>query len=138
VNHSFATAAGGVVSTASDVATWIEALVSGRVLEAVWQQRWLDGVQPENPAKPAGHKYGYGIAQIAWGPNTIYFHGGETAGFNSFMGYDPRNKVTLVVWSNLTVSLDDQPTANVLMLKILDQIYTDSPLTPTAPATNTP
>lgn len=138
VNHSFATAAGGVISTASDVATWIEALVSGRVLDAAWQQRWLDGVQPENPAKPAGQKYGYGIAQIAWGPNTLYFHGGETAGFNSFMGYDPRNKFTLVVWSNLTVSLDDQPTANVLMLKILDQIYTDSPLTPTAPATNTP
>ena len=27
-------------------------------------------------------------------------------GFNSFMGYDPTNQVTLVVWTNLTVSLD--------------------------------
>ena len=138
VNHSFATAAGGVVSTASDLATWIEALVSGRVLAAAWQRRWLDSPQPEDPAKPAAQKYGYGIAQIAWGPNTIYFHGGETAGFTSFMGYDPRNKVTLVVWSNLTVSLDDQPTANVLMLKILDQLYRDSPLKPTAAEPNMP
>jgi D-alanyl-D-alanine carboxypeptidase len=49
-------------------------------------------------------------------------------GYNSFMGYDPDNRVTLVVWTNLTVSLDEQPTANTLMLKVLDQIYLVSPL----------
>jgi D-alanyl-D-alanine carboxypeptidase len=32
------------------------------------------------------------------------------------------------VWTNLTVSLDEQPTANALMLKVLDQIYVVSPL----------
>ncbi|MGB6600693.1 MAG: hypothetical protein WBE77_06385 [Candidatus Cybelea sp.] len=47
------------------------------------------------------------------------------------MGYDPANKVTLVVWTNLPVSLDEVPTANALMLKVLDQIYVVSPLTPT-------
>jgi hypothetical protein len=31
----------------------------------------------------------------------------------------------------LTVSLDEAPTANALMLKVLDQIYVVSPLTPT-------
>jgi D-alanyl-D-alanine carboxypeptidase len=61
-----------------------------------------------------GQRYGYGIVQISWGPNTIYFHGGETSADNSFMGYDPNNRVTLVVWTNLTVSLDEQPTANTL------------------------
>ena len=66
----------------------------------------------------------------SWGPNTIYFHGGEMPGFNSFIGYDPANKMTLVVWTNLTVSLDGQPTANALMLKVLDQIYVVSPLPP--------
>jgi len=50
------------------------------------------------------------------------------------MGYDPANKVTLVVWTNLTVSLDEAPTANTLMLKVLDQIYAASPLTPTQSA----
>jgi D-alanyl-D-alanine carboxypeptidase len=77
---------------------------------------------------PKGQRYGYGIIQISWGPNTIYFHGGEIPGFNSFMGYyDPDNRVTLVVWTNLTVSLDEKPTANILMLKVLDQIYVVSP-----------
>lgn len=45
----------------------------------------------------------------------MYYHGGETAGYNSFMGYDPANKVTLVVWTNLPVSLDEIPTANALV-----------------------
>jgi D-alanyl-D-alanine carboxypeptidase len=49
-------------------------------------------------------------------------------GYNSFMGYDPVNDVTLVVWTNLTLSLDGQHTANTIMLKMLDQIYAVSPL----------
>jgi len=44
------------------------------------------------------------------------------------MGYDPVNDVTLIVWTNLTVSLEGQPTANTIMLKMLDQIYAVSPL----------
>jgi hypothetical protein len=58
----------------------------------------------------------------------VYFHGGELPGFNSSMGYDPDNDVTLVLWTNLTVSLDGQPTANTMMIKMLDQIYAVSPL----------
>ena len=53
------------------------------------------------------------------------------------MGYDPANQVTLVIWTNLTVALDEEPTANALLLKVLDQIYVVSPLSspasPTAP-----
>jgi CubicO group peptidase (beta-lactamase class C family) len=132
LNHSFATAAGGVISTANDLATWMQALVTGRVLNAGYQRRWLDSVQPEDPSKPDGQQYGYGIARLHWGPNTLYFHGGETPGYNSFIGYDPANKVTLIVWTNLTVSLDEQVTANALMLKVLDQIYVVSPLSPSS------
>jgi D-alanyl-D-alanine carboxypeptidase len=138
LNHSFAAAAGGVISTANDVATWIRALVAGRVLNPATQRRWLDSVKPEDPSKPEGQQYGYGIAQFHWGLTKIYFHGGETAGYNSFMGYDPINQVTLVVWTNLTVSLDMSPTANALMLKVLDQIYVVSPLTPPPSATVAP
>jgi D-alanyl-D-alanine carboxypeptidase len=131
LNHSFAAAAGGVISNADDLATWIEALVSGRVFDTAYQQRWLDSLLPVDPSKPDGQQYGYGISQLRWGPNAMYFHGGETPGYNSFIGNDPVNKVTLIVWTNLTVSLDDNPTANALMLKVLDKIYVVSPLTPT-------
>jgi hypothetical protein len=33
-----------------------------------------------------------------------------------------------VIWTNLTLSLDGKPTANSIMLRMLDQIYTVSPL----------
>jgi D-alanyl-D-alanine carboxypeptidase len=130
VNHSFAAAAGGVISTADDLATWIQALVAGRVLNPAYQLRWLESVRPEDPSKPDGQQYGYGIGQLRWGPNRMFFHGGETPGYNSFIGYDLANQVTLVVWTNLAVSLDEAPTANALMVKVLDQIYVVSPLVP--------
>ncbi|MGB7047771.1 MAG: serine hydrolase domain-containing protein [Candidatus Cybelea sp.] len=132
LNTTFGWAAGGAISNANDCATWIQALVSGRVFDARYQERWISSLRPEDPKKPYGQRYGYGIIQILWGKNSIYYHGGETAGYNSFIGYDPANKVTLVVWTNLTVSVDEIPTANALMLKVLDQIYVVSPLTPTA------
>src|SRR5438874_4376946 len=127
-NSSYATAAGGVISTANDLATWIQALVGGKVLNADSQRQWLDSLQPEVPSKPEGQKYGYGISQISWGPNTIYFHGGEMPGFNSKISYDPTNKLTLIIWTNLTVSLDGQQTANTLFVKMLDHVYKVSPL----------
>lgn len=130
LNHSFATAAGGVTSTANDLAIWIRALVAGDVLDAEYQRRWLDSLQPQDPSKPDGQRYGYGISQLRWGPNAIYFHGGETPGYNSKIGYDPANQLTLVVWTNMAVSLDGQQPANTLMVNLLDQVYQLSPLSP--------
>ena len=134
-NPSYASAAGGVISTANDLVTWMQALVGGRVLNADYQHRWLDSLQPEDPSKPHGQQYGYGITQLRFGPNALYFHGGEMPGYNSFMGYDPTNRLTLVVWTNLTVSPDGKPTANTIMLKVLDQVYVESPLRPAQTAT---
>jgi D-alanyl-D-alanine carboxypeptidase len=139
LNHSWAWAAGGAISNADDLATWIQALVSRRVFDAKHQQLWLDSLRPMDPKKP-GQEYGYGIIALRWGTNAIYNHGGETAGYQSFMGYDPANKITLIVWTNLTVSLDEIPTANALMLKVLDQVYVESPLrqAQTSTPTSTP
>lgn len=127
-NPSYAQAAGGAISTADDLAIWMDALVGGKVFGPEWHDRWLGGLQAEDPAAADGPKYGYGISQISWGPNRMYFHGGEMPGYNSFMGHDPDNDLTLIVWSNLTVSLDGQPTANSLMLQMLDRLYVVSSL----------
>ncbi len=127
-NPSYALAAGGAISTADDLATWMRALVGGKVFDADYQRQWLESLEPQDPTAPGGQKYGFGITEISFGPNRVYFHGGEMPGYNSFMGYDPVNDVTLIIWTSLTVSLDGKPTANVLMLKMLDQIYVVSPL----------
>jgi D-alanyl-D-alanine carboxypeptidase len=128
LNPSFATAAGGAISTANDLAIWIRALVTGRVLNAEYQRRWLDALQPQDPSKPDGQEYGYGISRLRWGPNAIYFHGGEAPGYNSKISYDPANQTALVVWTNMAVALDGQQPANTLMVNVLDQIYEVSPL----------
>ena len=106
----------------------MRALVGGKVFNADYQRQWLASLEPQDPAAPDGQKYGYGISEISFGPNRVYFHGGEMPGYNSFMGYDPVNDVTLIIWTSLTVSLDGKPTANTIMLKMLDQIYAVSPL----------
>ncbi len=123
-NPSYATAAGGVISTADDMATWIRSLVTGKVLGPASQKQWPDSVQAEDPAAPDGQKYGYVIAYQRFGPQVaMYYHGGELPGFNSFIGHDPDNGVTLVVWTNLTVSLDGRATAIALLPNILNQVY---------------
>jgi len=135
-NSSYATAAGGAISTADDLATWMKALVSGKVFDADYQKQWLTSLQAEDPAAPDGQKYGYGVSYQRFGPNAaMYYHGGELPGFNSFMGYDPDNDVTLVIWTNLTLSPDGKTTAQAMLAPVLDEIYAGlnlvSPATPT-------
>ncbi|MFR9803333.1 serine hydrolase domain-containing protein [Pseudonocardia sp. RS010] len=57
-NPSYAWAAGGMISTADDLATWIGALVGGEVFDADLGRRWLDSPQPTDPDEPAATQYG--------------------------------------------------------------------------------
>jgi D-alanyl-D-alanine carboxypeptidase len=126
-NSSYATAAGGAISTAHDLAAWIRALASGKVLGAEHQQQWLDSLLPEDPDNPTGgQSYGYGISYQRFGPDAaMYYHGGEMPGYNSFMGFDPDNDVALVIWTNLTLSPDNRTTANAMLPVVLKEIYSD-------------
>lgn len=136
-NPSYAHAAGGVISTADNMTTWIRALVSGKVFDADFQRQWLESVRAEDPENPNGQKYGYGISYQRFSPTaSMYYHGGELPGFNSFMGYDPDNDVSLVIWTNLTISPDDKTTAQAMLASMLDEIYTGLSLA--APPTPTP
>jgi len=137
-NPSYAYAAGRVISTGADIETWIRSLVSGKVFNADYQRQWLDSVQPEDPNKPDGTKYGYGISYQRYSPTAaMYYHEGVMPGFNSFMGYDPDNDVSLVIWTNLTLSPDNTLTANALATTMLHAIYTGLPLAPAPTPTTT-
>ena len=130
-NPSFGWAAGGVISTAADLATWIKALEGGDVLDPEYQQIRQDSGQLMDPNNTYNW-YGYGIQQLRWGPNILDIHGGQTPGWNSQAAHDPANDVTLVIWANLTKSLDNSWTAVDMMLKAVDQIYAMSPIPPTS------
>ena len=79
------------------------------------------------PTKPDGEKNGYGIAQFSWAGNTVTQHGGETPGYNAFIGVDTANQMTLVIWCNQPVTTNLLPTVNSMMIEVLDQIYVHSP-----------
>jgi D-alanyl-D-alanine carboxypeptidase len=126
-NPFYALAAGGAISTANDLAPGYVPSLGAKFSMPTISANGSRVLNRKIQAKLGGQEYGYGIALIKFGPNKVYFHGGESPGFNSFMGYDPVNDVALVIWTNLTVSLDGLPTANTIMRKMLDQIYTSSP-----------
>ncbi|MFP3468302.1 hypothetical protein SB754_22680, partial [Leifsonia sp. SIMBA_070] len=62
---------------------------------------------------------GYGIAQM--GP--LYGHIGEMPGYNSFMGYDPVNDVTVVIWGNLAPTIEGQAPAARVAAELLPFVY---------------
>ncbi len=126
VNPSLAWASGAVISTASDLARWIEALVGGQLFNAAYQRTWRESPQPANPSNPNGVRYGYGIAQRPVGANRIFFHNGEVPGYNTFACYDPMNRVTLVVWTGLGLSVDGSGPAETIAEELFDSIYLDS------------
>jgi D-alanyl-D-alanine carboxypeptidase len=137
-NSSYATAAGGAISTAGDLATWMKSLVSGKLFNGDYHHQWLTSLQAEDPDAPDGQKYGYGISYQRFGPNAaMYYHGGELPGFNSFMGYDPDNDVALVIWTNLTLSPDGKTTAQAMLPTVLDEIYAGLALVPPPTPTTT-
>jgi D-alanyl-D-alanine carboxypeptidase len=91
-NPSWGWAAGAGISTTSDLLRWAPALAKGTLLKPATQAQrlqWVGG---------GGAKYGLAIFDV----QGYLGHNGELPGFQSFMGYNPANGVTLVVLTNLT------------------------------------
>jgi D-alanyl-D-alanine carboxypeptidase len=118
-NPSWTWSAGQGISTANDLATWVEAMVKGDLLDEKTQQLRMDSVAPTDPSKPNAAGYGYGLAQM--GP--MFGHTGELPGYNSFMGYDPVNDVTIVVWGNLAPAATGAAPAARLVEKLVPYVY---------------
>jgi D-alanyl-D-alanine carboxypeptidase len=53
----------------------------------------------------------------------MYGHTGEMPGYNSFMGHDPVNNVTLVVWSNLAPTADGRDPATTIARSLVGMLY---------------
>ena len=118
-NPSWGWAAGAGISTANELATWVEVLVAGELLNAEWQRRRLDSVRPIDPDNLNTAYYGLGIAKFG----NLYGHTGELPGYNSFMGHDPVNKVTLVVWTNLAPTVDGKDPATTIAAALINMLY---------------
>ncbi|WP_426977645.1 serine hydrolase domain-containing protein [Pseudarthrobacter sp. O4] len=129
-NPSWTWAAGQGISTAGDLASWAEAITAGKVLNPEMQKIWLDSPRPVNPGDPGGALYGLALAKFG----NLYGHTGELPGFNTFMGSDPVNKVTLVVWTNLAPSADGRDPAATISKALLGELYAPAAAPPPTPS----
>ncbi|XPP26184.1 MAG: serine hydrolase [Leucobacter sp.] len=131
---SWSWAAGGVISTADDLTKWAHALGGSELLGEELHQEWLTDMGPMDPANPDdGPQYGLGIEQARFGSNRLYLHEGELPGFNTFVAVDPAHDVTIVIWTNLALSLDGQPNAKAVAGDVIGQLYTTPLGTPALP-----
>ena len=118
-NPSWAGAAGAGISTAEDLAKFAKGICDGSLLNRRWQRTRLDSIRSVEPSNP--HSSGYGLAIAKRG--AVYGHGGSLPGFQSFIGYDPARKLTLVVWTNLKASPRGLPCAQTIAERLLGRLY---------------
>lgn len=122
-NPSWAWAAGAGISTAHDLADWVEALTDGRLLDEEFQDLRLESPRSTGGDQPGGALYGLAIAKFG----ELYGHTGELPGYNSFMGHDPDRDITLVVWANLAPTPDGRDPATTIARTLAESIYPAAP-----------
>jgi D-alanyl-D-alanine carboxypeptidase len=135
-NPSWGWAAGGAISTAGDLTTYVKKLVRGGLLDAQTQKIRLDSLRPTNPAQPDTGGYGLGIA--AFGP--LLGHDGQIPGYMTFMGYDPNADLSIVIMTNLATAPSGEGSALTILKSMLPTFYPGLavPGDPAARPTTTP
>jgi len=120
-NPSWAWAAGAGVSTARELADWVEALTDGTFLSAELQERRMTELGPvvaPDGSVAEGSRYGLGIADFGgW-----IGHNGSLPGYQSHMVRHPDTGVTLVVWANLSPAVDGSSPADAIAAAVKDAI----------------
>jgi CubicO group peptidase (beta-lactamase class C family) len=119
LNPSWAWAAGAGISTVADLASWVEALAEGKLLDPDMQAKRIASVQSTDPGQPDAPQYGLAIAKFG----ALYGHTGEVPGFNTFVGTDPQKKLTIVVWVNLDPTADGRAAAELIAKDLIDEMY---------------
>jgi len=92
-------AAGGIVSSAPDIARWARALYGGDVLSADSLTEMIDYTyHPDSQ----GGSYGLGTRTRTFGTQRMFGHTGALRGFNAAMWYLPSLDLTIVLLTNRT------------------------------------
>ncbi len=94
--------AGGIRSTANDLLIFLAANMG--IIHSPLQPAMKNMLSVRRTAGPG--------SQVALGwhivkGSGVIFHGGQTNGYHSFLGYDPHRKIGVVVLSNANMAIDD-------------------------------
>ena len=131
---SWARAAGGIVSTTSDMTRWERALYGGRLLPPQ-QQAELESLVSTTTGQPIGSTsvtdpqgFGSGIAQLT-DPQlgTFWFYEGETLGFRALHAYFPDSGLIIAI--GLNSATDDDQSAT-LMKSVYDTLRANGMIHP--------
>lgn len=100
---SGAFSAGGILSTASETASFVDALFTGRILSAsslVQMQTFVDAPDPDAPFQQG---YGLGVRNLVIDGHSLVGHTGVIPGYSGIALHNPREDYTIVILSNLSV-----------------------------------
>jgi CubicO group peptidase (beta-lactamase class C family) len=111
---SWAGAAGAIYSTVEDLLKWNQALYGGKVLNEASVAAALTPVVLKN-GEEAPSRYGYGLGLNKFRGEDIVGHSGGLHGFITQLSYYPKEKLTVVMFSNT-----DQPEVNFDPTKIAE------------------
>lgn len=89
-DYEVAFAAGGICSTAKDIALFYKNLIAGKLLK------------PESVVllKEIEYGYGLGLMRFPFGERQFYGHGGKIENYNATAGYYPKDKLSIAVIAN--------------------------------------
>lgn len=100
--------AGAIVSTPSDLVSFIDALFDGRLIKPA----------SLNQMKTISDGMGFGIMQFPYDKKTVFGHGGGIDGFSSILVYIPEDRLAVSYCSNGSVySIND------ILLRTLNNYY---------------
>ncbi|MET8132927.1 serine hydrolase domain-containing protein [Streptomyces sp. NPDC005251] len=117
ISPSWAWAAGAGVSTLDDLLRWAPVLADGELLSPRTQRERLTFVPTsDQPGRPT---YGLAIANFFG----FLGHDGQIPGCNSFVGYDPKRRATVVVPVNLNQSPDGAAPSDELTKLVLSEVF---------------
>ena len=99
-NPSISSAAGGILSTVSDLHRWNDALYNGKILKPSSLKKFMTRTSGMDHPILGKVGYGYGI-MMSEGRSVSYFHSGYVKGSPSLLIYYPQTKTSVVLLSNI-------------------------------------
>ena len=104
--------AGSLVSNIGDMLKYTNIQISG-------EKKYL-ALGYEKYARTSDTQYDIGLGWILDTKNNIIWHNGETYGFNSFIGFDRKHKIGIIVMANNAGQADNNST--IIGLKLLKEL----------------
>ncbi|MFC0772644.1 serine hydrolase [Terrimonas alba] len=132
---SWAGGAGAMYSTVDDLLKWNQALYNGKVLNEKSYQAAITPVVLKDGKEPP-NKYGYGLGLNKYRGLDIIGHGGGLHGFLTQLLYYPKEKMTVVMFTNTSdpeINFDPNKIAEAWLWNKMDtqSSYSSSSVAPT-------